>query len=169
MFAHSLLLFSKALEAGVQAASYALARLLYSLEFPPLLRMMAVAIWHPRHPRHCKLSTTSLQTLVEDDHGIFDDDCADDTTIQNRCRHELTEALMGNYGEWRFLTAASVLEQSLLALDPSTLTNVGVLPGAGGKGSLPAALSEFLAAEYVHKSNVSGAGHIRDAGIYTKM
>ena len=79
-------------------------------------------------------------------------------TSTNEFRQEVAHALSGKYGEWRFLSAAALLENAVFALDFETLEKVYVVPSANPSDHallFEGALSEFMAREHEYKSVVS--------------
>jgi hypothetical protein len=150
-------------EAFAQSSAYCLSRLFHSLEFSPFVRMLAVALLHP-------LSTPiweSNDLLVGDEYklttalnGLVQGKSTD--SIPNPYRLELAKALQGDYGDWRVVTSAMVLENVIKSdsLDYGTLVKLEIFPRVeDGNGQLvtsfEGALESFLGRHHTRVSAVS--------------
>lgn len=144
-------------EAAAQAASFTLSRTLANLEFGPLLRMLAVALFHPKSSAVWESTgekeyvvMPALNALIQDDNAV---------TFMNIYKEEIFRALSGEYGEWRVVTAANLVENAILAVDKETLGMLRIFPtnsgGEGAESALEGPLASFLRRKHVCKSSVS--------------
>jgi hypothetical protein len=150
-------------EAFAQASAFCLSRLFHGLEFSPFVRMLAVALFHPLSTPLWESSdllvgeeyklTTALNALVQ---GKAAD------SIPNQYRQELVKALRGDYGDWRVVTSAMVLENVMKSgsLDYGTLVRLEIFPRFKDDNdhlvtSFEVALESFLGRHHTRVSAVS--------------
>jgi len=149
-------------EAAAQASTIVLSHLFLHLEYGPFLRMLAVALVHFRAPKLLQtwksdaengsdyVLTPAFNAVVEGKEG---------DTISNPYREGLMKALAGEYGEWRVVSSAVLLEHLLNAVDTGTLVELEVLPRTSGPNRSPAelevSLESFLLMEHTCQSAVS--------------
>mmetsp|Transcript_18108 Transcript_18108/g.42746 ORF Transcript_18108/g.42746 Transcript_18108/m.42746 type:complete len:1086 (-) Transcript_18108:45-3302(-) len=124
-------------EAVAQVAVWVLATLLDRLRYRPLVRMLTVALLHPQ--TNATLWTNgSSATAANDDayhftpglHQIAQGGTNDAELEDNFFRQFLFQTLAGDFGEWRAVAAAVLLEHVLLSpsMDADTLALVQLFP-----------------------------------------
>jgi hypothetical protein len=137
-----------------------------SVTYPPLAKMLVVALLHPR-------SNPSLWSDEQQDndfamtrhlHAIVQDNPNDDTTCKedNPYRRELLSILSGSTGEWRFIPVSMLVEAVLTskAIGTDVLISFGLLPdlssfcdgAAYPESPLEEALAAFLKLDHASKS-----------------
>lgn len=152
-------------EAYAQASVFFLSKLFQGMEFTPFVRMLAVALFHPQStelwssesslPSGEYKLTTALNVLVQ---GRALE------SVPNGYRRELGKALQGDYGDWRVVPSAMLLENVLQSpsLDYKTLIHLEILPGSTEDNECVATLFEaaivsFLMRRHTRVSTVSVA------------
>lgn len=121
-------------EARANTAVFVLSQLFQLMDYNPINRMLAVAIFHPR-------SLAAWSDDVED--GYAGDDLPltrglnklatstdNGENIENPYRVEVLKSLCGGYGEWRFATASLLVEQLIRseAIDADILRTLHLFP-----------------------------------------
>jgi protein CLEC16A len=148
-------------EARAQVATLALMLLFDRLEYPPLVRMLAVAMFHPKTTEvwdddetspHGSVAASSIlpYTVTPALNDIVQGGCDQDSDLLlNPFRREFLNALQGDYGEYRFIPTAMLAEAAINALDRETLDRMSILE------PIEHALSAFLVRQHLLKSTVS--------------
>jgi hypothetical protein len=139
-------------EALAHCSVLVLSQLFMHVEYDPLLRMLAVAIFHPRSTELWRdLPAKDDYVLTQALNALVQGDSTD--SIANPYRAEIMKSLQGVYGEWRVASAALLVEKVIqsAALDTSILSTLGVL----SESSVETALGSFLAREHCFLSNVT--------------
>jgi protein CLEC16A len=141
-------------EGATQAATLVLSRCL-TIAYPPTVRMMAVALWHPwaspiwtgdMPPADDYAYTMGLQQVVR---GEAKD------LVPNMFAEEHFKALVGDYGEWRAVSAAILMYQCLQCVDSETLVLLNVLPVDDEATLFEKSVAGFLSRDHTRYSNVS--------------
>ena len=159
-------------EARAQVATLCFDRLFGHVRYPPFLRMLSVALFHPFSTNlwksFGKLSGSDLTLPATTTAGpcapyritralndVVSGCCHSGTTSvdesllpQNDYRRELLRALQGGYGEYRFIPTAMLFE-TLKGLDRETLEVLSILR------PMEEALSTFLSRKHQFNSAVS--------------
>jgi Uncharacterised conserved protein len=104
----------------------------WSISYPPLIRMLAVALFHQKSTSLWKMAkynaikvdyalTRELNSIVQS---------TEDSFTSNPYRQEVLHLLSGDRGEWRFITASMLVEGALVSptLGAKHLTTFGLLP-----------------------------------------
>lgn len=164
-------------EAIAQVAVLFLSQLFLRLEYPPFIRMLAVALLHPLSSTIWSKPLSKAESNVDDytltkslnrivvlakkcnDEGSI----KEDDIIPNPFRLELISCLSGQSGEWRFIPVAILMESvySSEALDLETLVSLKVVPSFLADESrypesvFEEALAKFLDCRPVIMSSVS--------------
>jgi Uncharacterised conserved protein len=162
-------------EAAAQAASLVLARMFCKLQhYPPFVRMLAVALFHPRMSPAWGSKPPTLPCPVGVDGGsefvcmsllnklVVQVGNDDNDAVTNTFRDELIKTLScEHYGEWRFLSAAAIVEHAMQVVDIETLGKLQIFPIVDenertcSPSAIEQALASFLAREHTHQSNIS--------------
>jgi Uncharacterised conserved protein len=150
-------------EAAAQAASLVLARVFRKLKYKPFVRMLAVALWHPNTPLEWSSCDANEEPTEFYALGILNKLVADQEKAisnANAFREELLKALSGDYGEWRFVSAAAIVESAFQTVDQETLAKLDVLPRwtdnqQCSSSAVEEALASFLSGEHSYQSSVS--------------
>lgn len=136
---------------------------LWSISYPPLIRMLAVALFHQKSTSLWKMAkcktikeeyalTRELNAIVQVKDGGFSD---------NPYRQEVLNLLTGDSGEWRFIPASMMVEGAMKssALGVDLLTTFGLLPDfadaeniAYPESPLEEALASFVLRKQTTKS-----------------
>jgi hypothetical protein len=149
-------------EALAQLSAVFLSLLFSNLVYPPFQRMLAVSLLHPRsspiwrsfgeYPSDQDSSETyvimpALNDLVEGNTA--------NETCPNPYREELIKSLRGDYGEWRIIASANLLESVLTseAMDGSTLSSLAVISSLESDGSYSATSIEEALATFLERSH----------------
>ena len=147
-------------EANSQASVYFLSRMMHRLRYAPLIRMLAVILFHPQssplwtetRPSSAQSYplTNGLQAIVS---GTADG-------VPNVWRNQLVEALRGDFGEWRLVPAAILLENVITSplMDAATLhqlTITGHYDDGWHCSLIETSIVSFLETSHVPKSDVS--------------
>lgn len=152
-------------EARAQAATLALTLLFDRLEYLPLVRMLAVAVFHPHSTSVWDAAaaapgaaiggvtqeyevTKSLNSIVEETSNSQASERGS-LVLANSFRQELLNAIQGGYGEYRFIPTAMLVEAAINALERETLENLSILE------PVEEGLSSFLERQHKLKSGVS--------------
>eukprot|EP00980_Cylindrotheca_fusiformis_P003794 scaffold834_cov123-Cylindrotheca_fusiformis.AAC.41 len=147
-------------EARAQVSSLFLAHLFSNLTYRPFQRMLAVAVLHPVSTP-LWLSSKSVN-FSEDEYvfmpalsDIVNGEEARKEVCPNRFRTELINSLKGDYGDWRFISSACLLQTLLNAdsIEIESLAVLNILPEFDGgiyhSSPLEDALSTFLHREHM--------------------
>ena len=157
-------------EAMAQTAIFFLSQFVISFTYPPLIRMLAVALFHPFStkiwqkqiiPTDEYIMTTALNTIVQVK-GRAGEDC---DIIANPFRRSLLSCfLSGNMGEWMFVPTSMLLEGVMLsdAIDLDTLLSLDLVPQFDKEGDtdyvsseLEEALLHYLCRDHKNESSLS--------------
>ena len=157
-------------EAMAQTAIFFLSQFVISFKYPPLIRMLAVALFHPLStkiwqkpiiPTDEYILTTALNTIVQVKNVAGDDS----DLIANPFRRSLLSSfLSGKMGEWMFVPASMLIEGIMLsdAIDLDTLFSLDLVPKFGKTGNIEYASSEleeallhFLCRDHKNESSLS--------------
>jgi hypothetical protein len=170
-------------EARAQTSSVILAYLFSNLTYTPFQRMLAVAVLHPLST---SLWSSGRAKEMADDEYVFMPALSDIVTGEgsnkacpNLFRHEIIKALKGDYGDWRFISSACLL-QSILDLDAiekESLAVLEILPEFDEDGyrssPLEDALGHFLVREHLPSriavSALDCAGHLAIQMVYSAI
>jgi hypothetical protein len=125
-------------EAASQAATFVLAKLMERLDYRPFVRMLAVAIFHPKTTplwSDCWMTTGMNGTKTTTEYqmttalnDVVREKSAD--SVENPCRACLIKTLAGEYGLWKLVPVAILLEKTLRCetLDSATLQHLSIVP-----------------------------------------
>jgi Uncharacterised conserved protein len=177
-------------EAAGQVATLLLSRLITSIKYGPLVRMLVVAILHPYS---CNLFFTKENDTNEncnDDkqneygftfalNSIIQANTVESLVQMNPCREEVVKSIRGVYGAWRVTTACCLLDGVLNSchLDYVTLVKLEMISseddenhaGNGAKTNASTkfedGLFEFLTKSHVPTSVVTAAALESISGI----
>jgi len=154
---------------------------LWSLSYPPLTRMLAVALFHKKSTKLWKMArykaikgeyviTRELNAIVQskEDGGGFAD---------NPYRRELFNVLSGETGEWRLIPVSMLFEGALAStvLSADVLKGFGLLPNFSvahssyPESELEAALSSYLLRQHITKSAAATMALERASGTALTM
>ena len=151
-------------EAMAQVATIFLAQMFTNLEYVPLQRMLAVALFHPKSTNlWSTIQSTKPPNATEDETYIFMPALSDivngstesTKTIANPYREEIFKTLGGENGEWRVL-ASSCLVQSMIiseSKDFESLDVLGVIPRINDILIYEATPLENAIASYLHREH----------------
>lgn len=142
-------------EAMAQVSTVFFSRLFSRLEYPPLVRMLVVALFHAHstelwRDNSFKSSFTPILNKIVKGELQF--------MIDNPYRLQLIKTLRGDYGEWRFVASVTLLESAIKspALDSATLALLNILPENHSDTTVyDAALVRFLDRSHVRRSSVT--------------
>jgi Uncharacterised conserved protein len=146
-------------EARAQVATNLLSRLFLSIEYAPFIRMLSVALFHPKStPIWDSNGYGNEYVFVSALNNIVIEKSGED--VRNSFREEIFRSLSGEYGEWRVVSTSALLENAFRVLDDETLTKIEILPmqlhGSGvTESALENALTAFLNQEHMYLSSVS--------------
>ena len=105
---------------------------MWSIFYPPLCRMLAVALFHQNSTNLWKMAkynaikvdyalTRELNSIAQNNQGKY---------ISNPYREEILNILSGNRGEWRFITGSMLVEGALSSpsVGATLISSLGLLP-----------------------------------------
>jgi protein CLEC16A len=150
-------------EAAAQASTFLLSRLFLHLEYTPFVRMLAVALFHPRSLKEWEIDNFEIDheyALTRGLNALVESTATD--AISNPYREEILKALRGDYGEWRFVPSAMLCENVLELLDVHTLVKLEIIPRWEDSQQKPSnavesALESFLTRRHSRESAISTA------------
>ena len=147
-------------EAAAQVAYVVLTQFLVKMRYAPALRMLGVALWHERSSPLWKnevcdteYQSDSVYTYTKALHSVVSTQSEDWTN--NLFRTEYYRTLRGDYGEWRVVTAATLMYQCLRVLDTETLRLLEIIPFSSQVSPLEQAVADFFQLKHTRNSNVS--------------
>lgn len=135
------------------------------IEYQPLIRMLAIAVWHPVstsiwEEESLEASEHNLTSCLHSIAACKEDEKNPDATkaCENPYRKALLAALSGELGPWRVSGVANLTKAMLIVLDDQTLAILEVLPDLKIQYSpsvLEQSIATFLAEEHSRASQVS--------------
>ena len=129
-------------EGTAQVAKVVLSCFLAKLRYPPALRMLGVALWHAHASPLWTDGEGGGKGATENTnnenyaytkalHLAVKGEAPD--LVPNVFQSQYYKALRGDYGEWRVVTAATLMYRCLQSLDSETLTLLELLPNSDEK------------------------------------
>jgi hypothetical protein len=140
-------------EASAQVSAIVFSFMFSSLAYVPLQRMLAVALLHPKSTPMWTSSQWVHQMESPDSYVIMPalSDIVNIEESRETCanpfREEILKTLRGDYGEWRTIATACLLQSVLCAdaMDAESLAMLEIVAGFGkGSTSLEMAVASFL-------------------------
>ena len=131
-------------ESLAQVSFVFMSQLFHQIEYAPLVRMLSVAMFHPKstplwknYGKRYKQQGDDLDySLIPALDAIAQGKLKGTDAIENPYRQELVKSLSGCYGEWRFIAAAIATESILWseAIDIETLVALEIVPSGVVQG-----------------------------------
>ena len=136
------------------------------LRYKPLVRMLAIALLHPRtttlwskHEPNDQIPSLQLEEykFMPALHEIAEGTTKEGDSIENIFRSLILETLEGEYGEWRTVSAAIFLESVLryADLDQETLVLLQIFPLRESFRSFDSSIDAFLTRDHMKHSEIS--------------
>lgn len=148
-------------EARAHVSILLLARLFSNLGYGPIIRMLAVTLFHPKSTSLWQSKDVKGHTILQTLNKIVKEDENVDT-IPNAFRHETLRVLSGVYGEWLVVGVSFLFENALAAIDNETFTKLMLLPNLDTRedsdyctNTLENSLTTYLDQKHEYQSIVS--------------
>ena len=141
-------------EAFAQTSLMVLSHMFFNVDYVPLQRMLAVALFHPKSTllwdptyRQSQQQSPDAYTLVPALNEIVAGKASDDMTRANPFRQEIIKSLRGEHGDWRVIPTALLIENVLKsnAMETKILSQLGLISSVSGGDYTASPIEEAVA------------------------